>query len=178
MAKPHPQLAVFKNCPKCGSDSVRAGEKSIKCDSCGLDYFLNPAAAVGAIIEDPSGRILFLRRAKNPSKDKLGLPGGFVDAFETAEDALRREIMEEVGLDIPSFCYLGAWPNIYPYAGVDYATLDFYYLAKVDSLESATPLDETESCVFLRPEEADPSEFAFDSVRNAIAAYLSSRCRS
>ena len=49
-----------------------------------------------AIVSD--GRILLLRRLTAPEAGCWGLPGGKIDLFETAEDAMRREVAEELGI--------------------------------------------------------------------------------
>ncbi len=167
----HPTLAVFKACPRCASTRLaRHLGKALRCASCGLELFLNPAAAVGAFISDSQGRTLFLRRAKDPGKGKLGIPGGFTDVSETAEESLRREVLEETGLSLPERLeYVGSWTNVYVYAGVSYATLDFYFHARVESLAAAKALDETDSLVAADPSELDPAELAFDSARKALA---------
>lgn len=55
--------------------------------------------AAGIIIND--GRILIARRAKGQkSEDKWEFPGGKVEPGETPEEALKREIMEELSLEI------------------------------------------------------------------------------
>jgi ADP-ribose pyrophosphatase YjhB (NUDIX family) len=51
-----------------------------------------------AIIED--GRILLVRRRREPEAECWGLPGGEVDLFETVADATAREIREELGIVI------------------------------------------------------------------------------
>jgi len=167
----HPALKAFKTCPRCASLRIsRHLGKAIRCADCGFELFLNPAAAVGAVVVDSSGKALFLRRAKDPGKGLLGLPGGFADVMETAEDSLRREALEETGLALPErLDYIGSWTNVYDYAGVSYATLDFYFLARVESLASARALDETDSLVLRDPKYMDPSELAFDSARKAIS---------
>ncbi|HXN56903.1 MAG TPA: NUDIX hydrolase [Myxococcales bacterium] len=58
----------------------------------------NPTPTTDAIIADPQGRVVLIRR-KNPP---LGwaLPGGFIDAGEAAGDACKREALEETGLAV------------------------------------------------------------------------------
>lgn len=87
---------AFTHCPGCGARRPERAEP-LSC-RCGFHYYFNPAVAVGGLITDADGRMLFIRRARDPGRGKLGLPGGFVDAGESAEEALRREVEEEVGL--------------------------------------------------------------------------------
>ncbi len=54
--------------------------------------------AVRAVLLDPADRILLVR-FEFPAGTRWALPGGGVDAGETLEQALRRELIEEVGLD-------------------------------------------------------------------------------
>ncbi|HYT59019.1 MAG TPA: NUDIX domain-containing protein, partial [Haliangiales bacterium] len=87
----------FHHCPRCGAKqaALPAGN-SFKCAACGFLYYFNPAIAVAGFVFAADGRALFIRRAKEPAKGRLALPGGFVDFNETAEEALRRETREEV----------------------------------------------------------------------------------
>jgi 8-oxo-dGTP diphosphatase len=55
-------------------------------------------ACVGAVVLDGSGRLLVVRRGHAPHEGLWSLPGGRVEAGETAEEAVRREVREETGL--------------------------------------------------------------------------------
>ena len=57
-----------------------------------------PLPAVAALIAGPSGRVLIVRTHK--WSGLWGVPGGKVDYGETLESALKREMLEEVGLEI------------------------------------------------------------------------------
>jgi 8-oxo-dGTP diphosphatase len=57
------------------------------------------AVTAGAIVTDSRGRVLLLKHRFRPGSG-WGMPGGFIEANEQPEDALRRELREEVGLDI------------------------------------------------------------------------------
>lgn len=54
----------------------------------------------GAVVRDDSGRVLLVRRANEPSRGLWSIPGGRVEAGESAEEAARREVREETGLDV------------------------------------------------------------------------------
>lgn len=63
--------------------------------------FSHPRFAVtaGAVITDASGRVLLLKHRFRPGAG-WGMPGGFIEAGEQPEEALRRELCEEVGLEV------------------------------------------------------------------------------
>ena len=107
----HP-LDKFKYCPVCGADNFTENDdKSKKCHKCGFRYYLNAVSAVAGFIVDDNNRLLLCRRAKEPLKGTLDLPGGFVDIGETAEDAIRREVKEELNLHTDSIRFLFSIPN-------------------------------------------------------------------
>jgi len=54
----------------------------------------------GAFITDDQGRLLLVKRRRNPEADHWGLPGGKVDFLEPVPDTIRREIAEELGVTI------------------------------------------------------------------------------
>lgn len=163
---------LFLHCPKCGLAATHPGKAPFHCAACGFLFYFNPAIAVGAILQSPDGRILLVRRAKNPHLGKLTVPGGFVDSGEVAEDALRREIREEVSLDIAQLTYFCSLPNDYHYQGVSYQVLDFFFTGQAPSLDArADPGEVTEIC-WLRPSDIRLDEIAFASVRRALEQFL------
>jgi len=55
---------------------------------------------VGGFIHDRQGRVLMLKRRFEPNKGRWSLPGGLVEVGETLEEAARREVKEELGLEV------------------------------------------------------------------------------
>jgi mutator protein MutT len=165
---------VFKYCPKCGAAALRtAGQKLLRCEVCGFELYLNVAAAVAGVIVDEQGRMVVLVRGKEPGKGQWDLPGGFVDPGETAEEALRREVREEIGLEVTGMSYLGSWPNVYEYMGVRYRTLDLGFVCEVTEASHAKPMaDEIAEVLFLHRGEIDLERFAFRSVGTIVGKYL------
>jgi len=162
----------FKHCPKCGSAGFEAvAQNLLKCGACGFRHHLNPVVAVDAILLDSSQRVLLIRRAKEPGKGKLAMPGGFVDLGETAEMALEREIKEEVNVDFFDVRYLTSHPNRYLYQGFHIPVLDLFYTARVRSWDAAKALAEVESFSICHPNEVDPRELAFESMAQAWARF-------
>lgn len=165
--------SVLRYCLKCGAAALRliAG-KQLYCDHCGFEFYLNPAAAVAALISDSQGRLLVVERAQEPKKGTWDLPGGFVDPGESAEDALRREVREETGLEITHLRYLCSFSNRYEYMGVLYATLDLGFICEVEDASVARAAEaEVVRLLFVRPEQIDPVRFGFPSVARIVERY-------
>jgi len=55
---------------------------------------------VGAVVLDDAGRLLLVRRGREPSRGLWSVPGGRVEAGESGPDAVRREVLEETGLRV------------------------------------------------------------------------------
>jgi ADP-ribose pyrophosphatase YjhB (NUDIX family) len=125
-----------------------------------------------------------LLRGKEPGRGKLDLPGGFVDPGEGAMDGLRREFIEETGWDPygadtdpkdRGFTLFASFPNTYPYKNISYNTCDlFFFLDAPELTEKDLKLEAAEiaGVRFIKPEQLNPEEIAFESVKKAVKAYL------
>ena len=59
-----------------------------------------PIECAGAVVRDEAGRLLLIRRGREPDLGMWSLPGGRIEPGETAADAAAREVLEETGLDV------------------------------------------------------------------------------
>ena len=170
---------LFDYCPSCGSKDMHFdGIKEFSCDVCSFTYYHNVAVGVGAILE-LGGKILLIERGKDPGKGKLDLPGGFVDPKESAEEALSREIREEVGIEINAAMlkYFGSYPNVYEYEGVVYQTCDLFFYSRIDASPTDFDKREVQAVSLISPAEIPPDRIAFPSVRACLSRFLETRKR-
>ena len=79
----------------------------------GIDYI---GVGVGAAIFDKEGRLFITKRGPNAKNErgKWEIPGGSVDFGETCEQAIRREMCEENGIEIKVIELLGFFDHIIP----------------------------------------------------------------
>jgi 8-oxo-dGTP diphosphatase len=75
-----------------------------------MKQYRNPTPTVDVIVERDS-KVLMVRRMKDPFKDRLSLPGGFVNEGETVEVAMQREAMEETALEVFPIEILGVYSD-------------------------------------------------------------------
>ena len=91
-----PAFPTFRYCPVCGSAHFEPHDfKSRRCRDCGFIFYQNASASVVGVSVNEQQEILVGRRAFEPARGTLDLPGGFVDAGETLEEAVMRELKEE-----------------------------------------------------------------------------------
>ena len=169
----HP-LDKFTFCPVCGSRHFAVNNfKSKRCQDCGFTYYANPSSATAAFIVNDRQEMLVVRRAKEPAKGTLDLPGGFVDMYETVEDGMRREIKEETGLDVTDVQYLFSMPNVYEYSGMGIHTLDMDFLVRVhgDSV-AVKAADDAVEAFWIPIGQVNPADFGLTSIRNAVIRFV------
>ena len=136
-------LYGWRHCPRCSAEL--AGEQgSVRCSSCGFIGYANSAPTASALVEDDEGRLLLARRAVDPHAGKWDVPGGFLEEGEHPLDGLRRELLEEAGVEIEPVDLLGIWMDRYGDGPDAAATLNLYWVARITSgrLEAADDVDE------------------------------------
>ena len=163
-------VQLFRHCPRCAAPSD-PGANPFRCGACGLTYYFNAAAAVAALITRDDGDVLLIRRAKDPARGKLALPGGFVDIGERVETALSREVRAEVNLEIGPLRFLMSHPNAYAYAGVTYATADMFFVARAVDAAAVRALDGVDDVGWHDPADVDLGALAFESMREAMRRF-------
>jgi ADP-ribose pyrophosphatase YjhB (NUDIX family) len=87
----------YAHCTFCGARFVPEQPWPRRCGACGETSYLNPKP-VAVAVQPVGGGLLVVRRGIPPARDRLALPGGFIDMGETWQQAAARELSEEVGL--------------------------------------------------------------------------------
>lgn len=149
-------------CPRCGAP----WQQGNICARCHLQWWENPVPAACAVAYR-DGCYLMLRRCTEPYINQWDFPGGFVDPEERIEDALRRELLEEVGLQVGSMTYLGSWPDEYTDLRNVFETrnvLNVYFLVALQGTDRLVPSI-----------EGDPAWIAIDELSASLAFPRSNR---
>jgi len=101
-----------------------------------------PRVGVGAVILDRD-RVLLVKRGQPPSQGKWSIPGGMVHLGERIEDALRREVQEECGVEVRLLGLCGVIDRVRhaPPDGAAAPRVHYHYVIidYVASVESGVP---------------------------------------
>lgn len=104
-------------CGRCGgvNETRRAGH-SRECSSCGYETFPRTDPAVIMLVCDPVRKMCILGRNSKWEKGRFSALAGFVEPGESLEDAVAREVLEEVGVHVVpgSVRYHGSQPWPFP----------------------------------------------------------------
>jgi 8-oxo-dGTP diphosphatase len=84
-------LSNNKPCPRCG----RYNNRAVTIDA--------------VIIKD--NKVLLIKRGAEPFRDYWALPGGHIDWDETLKDAVRREVKEELGVEVTNLYQIGIYSD-------------------------------------------------------------------
>lgn len=101
-----------KFCGVCGGMMKKHTDISKRCTECGKEVW--PQVAVAVIVLIRREDKILLVRAKNFRRYYFGLVAGFVETGETLEEAVEREVAEEVGMKIKNLEYISSQPWPYP----------------------------------------------------------------
>ncbi|MBJ7331269.1 MAG: NUDIX domain-containing protein [Solirubrobacteraceae bacterium] len=160
----NPALDDVSFCPRCGKDADVRAPRLLRCEHCGYHAFYNPKPVASAIPVDADGRVILLRRGFEPGAGKWTFPGGFVDLGESVEEAARREVMEEIAIEVS----LGPLVGVYSRADDRIVLVVF---AAVALGEPQTTDEAPEVQAFARDEIPWP-DLAFWSTEAALRDWL------
>jgi ADP-ribose pyrophosphatase YjhB (NUDIX family) len=162
---------TFRFCPLCGAPvERRVVSRDMReypvCAGCGYVGYLHPKI-VAVTIPVRDGRVLLTRRAIEPALGLWTFPGGYVDWGEDMVTAARREMREEVGLDLEPAGLLG----IYSYPGAP-VVIVAYHVTVPDGLEAKADAHEVSETGYFAREEIPWDALAFRSTRDALADWF------
>lgn len=99
-------------CPVCGTPMEQHTPIMKKCPACGNEMY--PPVSTAIIVLIRKGEEILLVHARNFRGTFHGLVAGFLEAGETLEQCVHREVMEETGLRVKNITYFGSQPWPYP----------------------------------------------------------------
>ena len=162
-------LDGWRFCPRCAVELSNDGGKA-DCSSCGSTYYAQSAPAVSALVSDGASRVLLARRAHDPDAGLWDLLGGFLEEGEHPLDGLRRELLEETGLEVEPGEFLGTFMDTYGEGPQVASVLNLVWEARVVAGEPSPADDVSELRWFPRDDPPPPEECAF----RWVAKFLSS----
>lgn len=164
-------MKPFKFCPDCGARLPAPDEEhKTRCTSCGARWYRNAAPTAGCVIVR-DGKALVTMRAFEPEKGRLDIPGGFLQHDEDPVSAVRREVREELGLDVEvtDEDFVQAVPHAYGDDGE--WTLAMGFIARAP-LGVPQPGDDVAEVRWVGLDELDRLDFAWEHDRVLVRKAL------
>jgi ADP-ribose pyrophosphatase YjhB (NUDIX family) len=164
-------------CLTCGGPlrAIREdGHRRWRCRRCGWTFYGNPVPASTAVVIR-RGQVLLARRARPPYPGYWDLPGGFLEAGETPEAGLRREMREELGVSVTRVRVIGFATDRYGPRGVPVLTVMYRVQPGTGRLR---PADDVSELKWFDPREVPWRSVAFPGMRRLLQRYLASRSGS
>ena len=89
-------------CLRCGNSLIIKADREQKdrpqCLSCGWIYYKNPVPAVACVVLNEKNQLLLVKRKFEPKAGWWALPSGYMEIWQTPEEAAKEELHEETGL--------------------------------------------------------------------------------
>ena len=166
-------------CLSCGAglrDAREGKHRRRRCPRCGFTFYDNPVLASCAVVKR-GGLVLLTRRANPPCAGMWDLPGGFLEAGETPEEALRRELREELSVEVRSARLVGFEPDHYGPDGFPTLTAVYRVTLVPGPMRCADDVSELQ---WFREGQIPFRDLAFPSMGRAVRrglSYTSRRAR-
>lgn len=158
-------MIKYKYCPQCKTKTDKSGAYP-KCPNCKITFYRNSKPTVGGLpVKD--GNVLLAVRAEEPFKGTLDIIGGFLEWKEHPEDGLKREFLEETGVNIKIIDLLGIYMDDYPATGD--ATQNTFYIVELED-ENFKPMDDISKLRWISIEENEKYEdqMGFNNLKEAL----------
>jgi len=171
MQKSKSDLDIYLFCPRCSKNLVsKTIDKSVvkACENCGFIFWNNPIAVVSLLLHQDN-KILMLQRANQPFKNSWVLPGGFMNIDETSEDAIKREVKEETGLNVNVDGIIGVYRIDNDPRGIH---IDIIYHGKLNGQTPTVSKEATNWFLFSKDEL--PKDIAYKH-KNAIIDWVTKK---
>lgn len=137
-----------KYCGSCGTETIiDKKDMMLICPSCGQMHYPRIAPAIIVTINN-NGKLLMAKHSYHKSIN-YALIAGFVEAGESIEEAVKREVKEEVGIEIKNIQYVKSQPWPFP------NSLMLGFTADYDSGEISVDGDEIIEAKWFKPEEIE-----------------------
>ena len=118
-----------------------------------------------------SSKVLLVKRAEKPYRGWWDLPAGYIGRGESAEDTLRREMKEELGIEIKFKKFLGAYPGTATSGPDRFHVLSLVYLASPVGTPNVSDKKEIKEFGWFAKSDF-PKKIAFDSNRDIVRDFL------
>jgi NADH pyrophosphatase NudC (nudix superfamily) len=162
----------YRFCPACGTEMSATKEQDggVGCPSCGKRWYRNPAPTAGCVLVK-DGRALITQRGIDPEKGRFDVPGGFLAVGESPAEGVKRELREELGVEVEvsESDYVQGAPHRYGRDG-DW-TLALGFKARLVSGDP-TPADDVAAFRWVGAEELDQIDFAWEHDRELVRKVL------
>lgn len=149
---------------------AQRGGTALHCSCCDYLYYHSAVAAVVGFVRHRGG-IIIVRRAREPGRGKLALPGGFVERGESLEETLVRELREELNLSVREPAYLSSFASEYLFRDVLYQTAVAYFVVSAPDISEARAADDIDHFELVDPDDIDRSKLAFEADLQALDRY-------
>ncbi len=166
---------LYNFCPKCGGKLKAKKDDLGICTKCGFHFYTNPEFTTAAIIENEKGEVLLVKRAVEPKKEYWDLPGGFVKIKETLEESVRREINEELAINLGDLKYLSSHCDRYLYQGVNKFINGVNFTAHVSNEIVLKPKDDIIDAKFFSLKEIPWGQLAFSNIKQALEDFINTK---
>ena len=125
---------AFRYCPHCASelapiaaDEDGGAKVQLRCAACGYTHWNNPTPVLAAVIEcaDRGGQLLLARNAAWSGR-LFGLVTGFMEAGESPQEGIAREVAEETALTVDALSIIG----VYDFQRMNQVIIAYHALAR------------------------------------------------
>lgn len=154
-------------CPVCGTAMQQQTDIMKKCPQCGNEMY--PPVSTAIIVLVRRGEEILMVHAHNFRGTFYGLVAGFLEAGETLEQCVQREVMEETGLTIKNITYFDSQPWPYP------SGLMVGFFADYESGEIKLQRDELSAGAFYHRDNLPELPRKLSIARRLIEAWLAGK---